>query len=311
MIEIEQLVRESLARGATEAPSVPGLAADVKAAVRRQRRQRAAAVGAGLGVVSLVAAVTLTGTGGQRQVPIGPASPAPSSSEDDQRADAGALPAALIGTWQPEWIAEFTNLDVAGSDEPLVTFRADGRWWGSDGCNSLSGKYSLSSTGKFSAETGLSTAVGCSFESVPHSTLLSAAETVVVRGDTATFFDAGQRELGRYTRRPGGPKVPRWPGVHVPDAARLLIEPQDAVGSVRLAVRAQPVEGEPYRRFGLRVVCVGGGTFTVTINGEVAKPASRPCDGFELQITVTTKRLVHDVVVKATRGRFQVAALDR
>lgn len=312
MTDIEQLVRESLTRGAHDAPHVAGLAENAKSAVRRQRRQRAAALGAALGVASLVTVVSLAGSGGQPAVPADTASPAPSTSEPPNEPDterANALPAALIGTWEPTMIAGFEQLDAARPDEPLVTFRPDGTWTGSDGCNSFLGSYALSSTGDFSADVGGYNLVGC--HNVPNETVIGSAVTVVVQDDRLSFYDARMRELGRFSRRAGGPATPDWPGVHVPDDARLLTEPQDGVGSVRMTFAAQPVKGEPYRRFGVRVVCVGGGTFTVTINGAIAKPASRPCDGFEAQMTVTTKRVVHDVVVSATRGRFQVAVIDR
>lgn len=307
MTDIEQLVRESLTRGADDAPHVAALAANAKSAVRRQRCQRAAVLGAALGVASLVTAVSLTGSGGQPAVPASTASPAPSASEPPGEPDterANALPAALIGTWEPTMIAGFEQLDAARPDEPLVTFRGDGTWSGSDGCNSWLGTYALSSTGEFSAEAGPHGYAGC--RNVPNFAAVGSAVTVVVQDDTLSFYNARRRELGRYSRRPDGPVAPGWPQVSIPDDARILVPPTNGVGTVRLQVRSQPVEGKPYRHFDVLVKCVGGGRYSVTTGSDTT---GNPCDGDPFELAVVTEHKMHAVVVSATKGRFQVAVV--
>jgi len=311
MTDIEQLVRESLTRGADGAPHVAGLAENAKSAVRRQRRQRAAALGAALGVASLVTVVSLAGSGGQPTVPADTASPAPSTSEPPNEPDterANALPAALIGTWEPTMIAGFEQLDAA-PDKPLLTFHADGTWTGSDGCNFLSGTYSAATGGDFSATVGPQTLRGCLI-SVPISDVVGSATSVLVQENALSLYNSRMRELGRFGWRAGGQEAPNWPEVSIPADARILVPPTNGVGTVRLRVRSQAVKGKNYRRFDVLVMCVGGGSYTVTTSGDTpATRHSNPCNGVPLEGAVVTEQTMHEVVVSATKGRFQVAVV--
>ncbi|MFI7586565.1 META domain-containing protein [Spongisporangium articulatum] len=110
--------------------------------------------------------------------------------------------AGIVGTWRPLGItgwAKPPTADDMGFAEAVISFRADGTWLGSDGCNGLGGKYRLESTGTFSMPGPVSsTLIGC--VNVPNLDVLLKATHVVVVGKALVFQAADGAVLGVYAR---------------------------------------------------------------------------------------------------------------
>jgi heat shock protein HslJ len=84
----------------------------------------------------------------------------------------------VVGTWLPK-----------KQNGAFVTFRSDGTYVGSDGCNGASGTWSLAS-GKLHVETGMHTEIGC--DNQPVDEWIAAADSVAVGTDTITLVDGGK-----------------------------------------------------------------------------------------------------------------------
>jgi heat shock protein HslJ len=119
----------------------------------------------GAAVVSLVAA---------------PEGTVPGSAVPDAAAD-------VVGTWTAE---------APDGVEVFLTFAADQKVSGKDGCNSLMGSWTTGSDGTVDVSSLASTMMYC--EGVD--TWLSKAATVSIDGDTATVSDATGAEIGTLTR---------------------------------------------------------------------------------------------------------------
>jgi hypothetical protein len=92
----------------------------------------------------------------------------------------------------------FRTLKKAQPNDPVIVFKADGTWSGSDGCNGLQGTYSIGQRGAFSATVGPQHMIGC--DNVPHTGVLAAAKRVAINGDTLEFFGADGTRLASYAR---------------------------------------------------------------------------------------------------------------
>lgn len=104
----------------------------------------------------------------------------------------------VSGTWRPLQMAGFKALKAARPDDPVLMFRPDGTWTGSDGCNGLQGTYSIGQRGEFTATSGPQHMIGCN--NVPHTGVLMSAKRVAIDGDTLQFFGADGRQLASYAR---------------------------------------------------------------------------------------------------------------
>jgi hypothetical protein len=92
----------------------------------------------------------------------------------------------------------FKALKQARPNDPVLVFKADGTWSGSDGCNGLQGTYSIGQRGAFSATVGPQHMIGC--DNVPHTGVLTAAKRVAITGDTLEFFGGDGARLASYAR---------------------------------------------------------------------------------------------------------------
>lgn len=62
----------------------------------------------------------------------------------------------LLGRWVP-----VVSRSDRWHEAPYVQFSQDGTWHGTDGCNGLSGRWSVDPDGGFEASSGPSTRIGC------------------------------------------------------------------------------------------------------------------------------------------------------
>jgi heat shock protein HslJ len=105
----------------------------------------------------------------------------------------------LLGRWVPM---------VARSDRwhetPYVQFSQDGTWHGTDGCNGLSGRWSVDQDGGFEASSNPSTLIAC--DNVDLGRQLTQAQSVELDGDTLVLRDARGNEIGRLQRSTASPR---------------------------------------------------------------------------------------------------------
>jgi len=101
----------------------------------------------------------------------------------------------LLGIWSPPSFG-------IGRDQPNATFKADGSWSGSDGCNGVSGRWAVASGGDWAATAGGSTLVGCNGSDA--ASMVPRAQQVGLDGTALVFFDSHGKELTRLVR-PGAP----------------------------------------------------------------------------------------------------------
>jgi heat shock protein HslJ len=89
-----------------------------------------------------------------------------------------APPVDVVGTWLPK-----------KQNGAFVTFRSDGTYLGSDGCNGAAGTWTFAA-GKLKVVTGVHTEIGC--DNQPVDEWIGAADSVSIAGDTLTVADDGR-----------------------------------------------------------------------------------------------------------------------
>ncbi|GAB6899053.1 META domain-containing protein [Kineosporia succinea] len=119
-----------------------------------------------------------------------------------------ALQQEILGTWYPQKI---TGYEVPKGPlgesygNAVVTFKDDGTWVGSDGCNGLGGHYQVGEAGTFHAPAeGGTTRIGCA--NVPNGEVLGTATTASVKDGVLTLSTEG-KATGRYVRTPPAPSA--------------------------------------------------------------------------------------------------------
>ena len=105
---------------------------------------------------------------------------------------------AVAGKWRAVQMVGTRALREARPEDPVLVFKPDGTWTGSDGCNGLQGTYTIGQRGAFTATVGPQHLVGC--QNVAHTGVLHAAKRIAVSGDTLQFFGADGRQLASYAR---------------------------------------------------------------------------------------------------------------
>jgi heat shock protein HslJ len=198
-LETEQLedgLRATFERAAASVPPSADLAG--RAAVGAQQAQRRTWLisGAAAAAVAVVAAVSFSLAGPSQSSPQ-PAAGNPASSGSNAQAPA-ATAQTVVGTWRPVRLSGFATLKTARPDDPTITFKADGTWIGSDGCNGINGTYSIGQRGEFSSKSGSQRMVGC--DNVPHTAVLAAAKRIASDKTGLTFYAGDGREVARYAR---------------------------------------------------------------------------------------------------------------
>jgi heat shock protein HslJ len=106
--------------------------------------------------------------------------------------------ATVSGTWRPVRMAGVTTLKAQRAQDPVLVFRPDGTWGGSDGCNGLQGTYTIGRRAAFTATIGPHHLIGC--DNVPNTGVLRDAKRLAVDSTTLRFLAADGRELAKYVR---------------------------------------------------------------------------------------------------------------
>lgn len=195
--ELEEDLRATFDRAAASVPPAPDLVSRATDGVRQAQRRTYMAAGAAVAAVAVIAAggFALAGGLGDSTTPQ-PAAPAPTP------AVSSATPVVashqLSGTWRPLKMDGFTTLKTSRPDNPTLTFNPDGTWTGSDGCNGISGTYSIGQRGEFTGTAGSQRLIECG--NVPHTAVLQAAQRISADQTTLKFYAGDGREVAIYAR---------------------------------------------------------------------------------------------------------------
>lgn len=100
----------------------------------------------------------------------------------------------LVGKWVP---SDVPSVDLGPDFDPSsasITFDDGGEWTASDGCNDMTGKYTLDDDGNFTSDAGSIAGVGCSGGQIPHDLLLSQTDHVTFHSDETAVFESSDDE---------------------------------------------------------------------------------------------------------------------
>ncbi|GAA1618153.1 hypothetical protein GCM10009789_85120 [Kribbella sancticallisti] len=195
--ELEEDLRATFERAAASVPLAPDLADRATSGARKAQRRTWIVSGAAAAAVAAIATVGFSLNGPA------PSSPTPAAGNPTTSAtvspSAPVLSAQTVaGTWRPVQMRGFATLKAARPVEPNITFRADGTWRGSDGCNGIGGAFTVGQRGEFSATSGPQHMVGC--DNVPHTEILQTAKRITIDQTALRFFGPDGREVARYAR---------------------------------------------------------------------------------------------------------------
>lgn len=193
--ELEEDLRATFERAAASVPLAPDLAIRATTDARRHQRRTWVASGAAAVAVAGIAAIALTLPSGQAGPPAPAASsPAPATAETTT----ATTMQAMSGTWRLVKLAGAPAPKAPRPDDPMLTFSPDGTWTGSDGCNGISGTFTIGQRGEFTSQAGGQRLIECG--NVPHTDLLAAARRIGSDQSTLRFFAADGREVATYAR---------------------------------------------------------------------------------------------------------------
>ena len=119
-------------------------------------------------------------------------------------APSAAGPSVAVGVREPQallarWVVAASPSGAPRPQAPFVQFSQDGAWHGSDGCNRLSGRWSVGPDGGFKATpSGSRTQMGCDY--VDLDAWLELAQAAELDGDVLVLRDAKGNEIGRLRR---------------------------------------------------------------------------------------------------------------
>jgi heat shock protein HslJ len=196
--DLEDDLRGTFERAAASVPEADGLSERAATGARRAQRRTWIASGAAAAAVAAIA-VAGFGLAGSQDKPTQP----PVAAGEEKTAVVGATPQvlaaqAVAGKWRAVQMLGTQSLRDSRPEDPVLVFKPDGTWTGSDGCNGLQGTYTIGQRGAFTATVGPQHLVGC--ENVPHTGVLHAAKRIAVTSDTLQFFGADGRQLATYAR---------------------------------------------------------------------------------------------------------------
>lgn len=112
--------------------------------------------------------------------------------------DPPPLPAALTPASSGDLIGRWEPVGISAPTEPHVVFLASGTWDGSDGCNSLHGRWIFEDDGDLLTTAGGSTDAGCEGSLAPY--WVMGARLAGFDGDELVLLDDAGGELGRLVR---------------------------------------------------------------------------------------------------------------
>ncbi|WP_112242497.1 META domain-containing protein [Kribbella monticola] len=193
--ELEEDLRATFERAAASVPLAPDLAGRATTGVRQAQRRTWIASGAAAAAIAVVAGVGFSLNHGSTSPP-----PTPVASKPTAAVTTAAVTTAqaLAGTWRPVKLNGFTTLKVGRPDDPTLTFRSDGTWTGSDGCNSLAGTFTIGQRGEFTSHADGQRLIECG--NVPHTAVLAAARRISTDQATLRFYAGDGREVAIYAR---------------------------------------------------------------------------------------------------------------
>jgi heat shock protein HslJ len=194
--ELEEELRATFARAAASVPPAADLAGRAASDGRQAQRRTWLVSGTAAAAVAVIAAVSFSLYDSSQQTPQPAASNPAAASTTPQTPAANAQ--TVTGTWRPQRLAGFGTLKAGRPEDPTITFNADGTWVGSDGCNALSGTYSIGQRGEFSSQSNGQRLIGC--DNVPHTAVLAAAKRLGADQTSLAFYAGDGQEVARYAR---------------------------------------------------------------------------------------------------------------
>jgi heat shock protein HslJ len=192
--DLEDDLRGTFDRAAASVPLATDLTERATTGARRAQRRSWIILGAAAVAVASVAVAGFS-LGGGRSTPV---QPPVAGATTPAAVKSPPSVGTVSGTWRPVQMAGFTSLKAQRPQDPVLIFRPDGTWGGSDGCNGLRGTYTIGQRGAFTATIGPHRLIGC--DNVPHTGVLRAAKRIAVDSSTLRFFGADGRELAKYAR---------------------------------------------------------------------------------------------------------------
>ena len=195
-IELEEDLRATFERAAASVPLAPDLAGRATTGVRQAQRRTWIASGAAAAAIAVIAGLGFTLNHGSTSSP--PPAPAASNPAPAPKAATVTSAQALAGTWRPLKMSGFTTLKLGRPDDPTLTFRTDGTWTGSDGCNNIGGTFTIGQRGEFTSHAMGQRLIECG--NVPHTAVLAAARRITADQATLRFYAGDGREVATYAR---------------------------------------------------------------------------------------------------------------
>jgi heat shock protein HslJ len=195
--ELEEDLRATFERAAASVPPAADLADRATTGVHQAQRRTWLISGTAAAAVAVIAAVGFGLNGGSQSTPE-PAANGPASAVSTAAKAPAATAETVAGSWRPVKLSGFTALKAARPDDPIITFNPNGTWTGSDGCNSLSGTYSIGQRGEFTSTSNGQRQVGC--DNVPHTAVLQSTKRIESDQKNLTFYAGDGQEVARYAR---------------------------------------------------------------------------------------------------------------
>jgi heat shock protein HslJ len=194
--ELEEELRATFERAAASVPQAADLAGRAASGAHHAQRRTWLISGTAAAAVAVIAVVGFSLHGSSQPTPDAAASNPPTAGSTAQAPAANAQ--TVTGSWRPQRLAGFTSLKAGRPEDPIITFKADGTWVGSDGCNALSGTYAIGQRGEFSSQSNGQRLIGC--DNVPHTAVLAAARRITADTTSLAFYAGDGHEVARYAR---------------------------------------------------------------------------------------------------------------
>jgi heat shock protein HslJ len=196
--ELEEDLRSTFERAATSVPLTPDLVSRASSGARRQQRRTWAASGVAAAAVAVLAVVGFSLRSSGPAVTPDPAASQPAKAKPTTRTTSAPTMQVLSGSWHPVKLDGFVSLKAARPDDPILTFSPDGTWSGSDGCNGISGTFTIGQRGEFTSTANGQRLVEC--DNVPNTAVLAAAKRITSDQTTLWFFAGDGRQVATYAR---------------------------------------------------------------------------------------------------------------
>jgi heat shock protein HslJ len=196
--DLEEDLRSTFERAATSVPLAPDLVSRASSGARRQQRRTLAASGVAAAAVAVLAVVGFSLQSGGPAVTPHPAASRPTQPIPTTGTTTAPTMQGLSGSWRPVKLDGFVSLKAARPEDPILIFSPDGTWSGSDGCNSISGTFTVGQRGEFTSTANGQRLVGC--DNVPNTAVLAAAKRISSDRNTLRFFAGDGRQVATYAR---------------------------------------------------------------------------------------------------------------